>query len=477
MTTEPITEVARVERDDVVHELNRVRLLIEEHFPGLWPAVDAGLAVCATLLLKDNSNPVALIYVGGPSSSKTTVADMFADAAVEVTGMDEAGQGEEHPLIYVSDSFTPPSFVSQAANVKAKQLAKVDLLPRIRHKVLVTPELAPIFRGKEDDLVNQFKIISRVLDGRGLMTDSGTHGRRGYRGDYLFAWIGATTPFEPKVWRVMAQLGSRLTFLTMDERSQVTVNDLVTSGEGPSYAERLRACAAVVGRFLTLLFEMHGGVRSVDWDVTADPLPIREWIARLATLLAAMRSEPVKETEDGGRIGYTPAKQEGPHRANAVLGNLARGHALAHGRTQLTEDDLPLVARVTVSSMPSDASRLFKALVDRGGEALTVSEAQVALGVKHHGTAQVALRALAARGVVEFSEPEYGPHEAQFRPEWAWCASPQFQALLAGDLSKIGGCVLPVTPDLAQRQLEEEVEELETHTPQKLTAVLGEEVC
>lgn len=81
-------------------DVARVRAVVEELFPGLWPAVDAGLAVAATLLLEANANPVALVYVGGPSSSKTTVADMFTD----------------HPRCYRSDSFTPAAFVSQAAN-------------------------------------------------------------------------------------------------------------------------------------------------------------------------------------------------------------------------------------------------------------------------------------------------------------------------------------------------------------------------
>src|SRR5262249_52649738 len=179
-----------------------VRALIEEHFPGLWPAVDAGLAVAATLLLEDNANPVALIYVGPAASGKTTVADMFAD----------------HPLCYRSDNFTPASFVSHAATIKRADLAAVDLLPKIQHKVMVTPKMAPIFRGKQEDLVRQFAVLTRVLDGHGLKTDSGTHGQRGYTGDYLFAWLGCTTPFGPRVWDTMAQLGSRLFFLTMDAR-------------------------------------------------------------------------------------------------------------------------------------------------------------------------------------------------------------------------------------------------------------------
>lgn len=52
---------------------------VKEYFPELWPAVDVGLSVCASLLLADNVNPVAVVYVGMPSSGKTTVVSMFAD--------------------------------------------------------------------------------------------------------------------------------------------------------------------------------------------------------------------------------------------------------------------------------------------------------------------------------------------------------------------------------------------------------------
>ena len=113
-------------------------------------------------MLRANRNPVAVIYVGGPSSSKTTVVDMFADETTLVSDGDI-----QHPLFYISDSFTAAAFVSQASNVAPDKLAKIDLLPRIKHKVLVTPELAPTFRGKDEVLVKIFKIITRVLDLQG----------------------------------------------------------------------------------------------------------------------------------------------------------------------------------------------------------------------------------------------------------------------------------------------------------------------
>jgi hypothetical protein len=163
--------------------------------------VKAGLSTCATLLLKDISNCTALIYVGLASVGKTTVAEMFTDDAITKT----------KPLCYVSDSFTPAAFVSHAGNVNKADLEKQDLLPRTKHKVLITPELSPLFRaGKKDELMLRFTVLTRVLDGGGLQTDSGNHGSRRYRGDYVFAWLGCTTPFEEQTWQVMASLGSRL---------------------------------------------------------------------------------------------------------------------------------------------------------------------------------------------------------------------------------------------------------------------------
>lgn len=387
-----------------------VRETIGKHFPKLWPAVDLGLSTCATLLLEDNANPMAVIYVGPPSGSKTTVADMFAGATV---GSDL--------LCYRSDNFTPAAFVSHAANVRRERLPQVDLLPRLRHRVLVTPELALIFRGKEDELAKRFSVLTRVLDGQGLTTDSGTHGQRGYEGDYLFAWLGCTTPLEQNVWKVMAQLGSRLFFFEMDHSEEVKVADLIKTKV--PYKMRLADCKQVVHEYLDHLFRHHGGVRGVQWQPERNPATVIKWIARCALLLARMRTH--RSGEDA------PPAPELPHRAHAVLYNLARGHALVHGRQQLSADDLPVVARVTLSSMPTKRREVFLALVQNKGESLTVAQVQAALEVQHPNTARRVMGDLDWLGIMEYLEEGTGqPARLGFRPGWSWCAKPPFRKLL-----------------------------------------------
>ena len=131
--------------------------------------------------------------------------------------------------VYRSDKFTPKSFVSHSASVSREKLQEVDLLPRIRHRVLLVPELAPLFGLRNEDLLENFSILTRVLDGQGLSTDSGVHGRRGHTGDYLFAWIGCTTPIEYRVWKTMGKLGSRFLFFEMPAKEHSDAELVTTS--------------------------------------------------------------------------------------------------------------------------------------------------------------------------------------------------------------------------------------------------------
>ena len=269
-------------------DVSLVRNAVQANFSSLWPAVEVGLTACATLLLKDNANPVAVIYVGPPSSGKTTVARMFEGFTVD-------GQ----PLTYRSDKFTHASFVSHSANATKKDLEKnINLLPKIPHKIFITPELAPIFNGKENELVDRFAIITRVMDGQGLTTDSGTHGQIDCSGDYLFTWLGCTTPFSPSVWKVMGNLGSRLFFLLLDFAADTKVYDLVQGMKNPIKShDAVDLCRHEVQNFLEPLFHNNGGVRGIQWDTQSDSESCLEHIACCATLLANLRTPIIQKKE------------------------------------------------------------------------------------------------------------------------------------------------------------------------------------
>jgi len=223
----------------------------------------------------------------------------------------------------------------------------------------------------------------------------------------------------------MAQLGSRLFFYSMDDRPAATDADLLATDVGESYRERLDRCRRHVGRLLSEVFEANGSVRGVKWDAAGDPSVVRQWLSRLARLVAAGRSEPSRDGDD------SPGSYEAPHRAYAVLGNLARGHAFLYGRHQLADADLPLVTRVAVSSLPQRLARVFRELVVNGGEPLTVAEVKTAIGVRDSETATRAMRDLVTRGIAWMDESGQGsPTTLRLADLWAWCGEPDFRALL-----------------------------------------------
>lgn len=87
------------------------------------------------------------------------------------------------------------------------------MLPKIKNKCFLTPELAPTFAAKDDDLIQVLGILTRILDGHGYESDSGAHGHRGYNERMMFAWIGAAIDIPFKVHKLLTTLGPKLYFL------------------------------------------------------------------------------------------------------------------------------------------------------------------------------------------------------------------------------------------------------------------------
>jgi len=204
--------------------------IVTRHFPNSVAVVEACLANYCSPLLQDLSNCPALVLIGPPSSSKTTVLE-FLDTHV----------------IFPTDNFTPRSFVSHSANVEKSKLAtEVDLLPRIRRKMMVVKDLSPMFSKRADDVKEGMGVMTQVLDGRGYPSDSGPHGHRGYSGDYVFRFLAANTPLGKNIWEMMWTLGLRLLFLQIEPEIETEAEQLWKLLSVMSYREKVEECRAAV---------------------------------------------------------------------------------------------------------------------------------------------------------------------------------------------------------------------------------------
>ncbi len=332
---------------------------IVDNFPDLAFAAEICLSIFSQLLIKDVANPFALVLVDVPSAGKTITLNFFA---------------EIEELAYATDKFTPASFVSNAANVKKEKLAEIDLLPRITNKTLIVRDFATVFSKREDDLNELLGIMTRILDGEGFNSDSGIHGQRHYKGDYLFMLLAASTPIPPKVWKMMGNLGSRLFFLnlnTADKSDDQLADQLGTN----TYKAREKACKTVTTRLLQTLWTHYPD--GVDWQSHKDERNWKLIIARSARLLASLRGVVNTYNEYGNsgkpELSHTIPIIEKPDRINQLLYNLCRGHALACGRDQINKEDVRLAIELAIDSAQSERAKIFNALLEAGG-ALTTSD-------------------------------------------------------------------------------------------------------
>jgi hypothetical protein len=116
---------------------------------------------------------------------------------------------------YYTDNFSAKAFVSHSTAVSKEELVEIDMLPKIKNKCFLTPELAPTFAAKDEDLVQILGIMTRILDGHGYESDTGAHGHRGYNEEMMFTWIGAAVDIPHKVHKLLGTLGPKLYFLRL----------------------------------------------------------------------------------------------------------------------------------------------------------------------------------------------------------------------------------------------------------------------
>ncbi len=265
-----------------------------------------------------------------------------------------------HLNVYRSDKFTPKSFVSHAANVKAEDLAKMDLLPKLENKVLITKEMAPLFRGRVEDLQDNFSILIAVLDGKGLLSDTGMRGQRGYDRSIIFNWIGCTTPLPASTHRLMSQLGTRLLFYELPTL-EISDEQLLAYAEHGNPGGAEQECQQAMNGLLAQFYREHP-VASVDpKSIEVSQLLLKDLI-RWATFLTKARAELKwdEQTKNSPPVAANPP--EAPFKVVTYFKDLACGSALINGRFRVNQSDLDLIGEVAISSIPGHLRPIIREL-------------------------------------------------------------------------------------------------------------------
>jgi len=310
-----------------------------------------------------------------------------------------------------------------------------------KNKFLLTPELAPTFSLKDDDLLQSLAIITTVLDGHGYESDSGVHGKRGYSEDIMFTWLGAAVDIPHRVHKHLSTLGPKLYFFRLS-KPQYDKNDAYEQ-MGEDFRQKFHDIRITLLEYLAI-FEMNPIITKefgCEEDLSKIPLNsdkdeelARRHIIELAYLLGPLRATvPTWETKDtqGSNYAYSFAIVEAPSRAVTQLYNLAKGHALSQGRNYVTEDDIPMIVQTVLSTASLERVRIFELLIENKGR-LKTSEIVNFLNTTNP-TARRTMTELRATGLVEepyFDPEEYNPEkEIVLKDDFHWFLGDKFKEL------------------------------------------------
>lgn len=213
----------------------------------------------------------------------------------------------------------------------------------------------------------------------------------------------------------MAQLGNRILIYEI-AGEDTSEDDLMEFARSYGTNDTVAECCKLVNDFVEAHFLQHP-IESVEPESIAIPDELLRELIRYAKLISCGRVEV--ERHDRGTLEVGPA--EGPQRIILLLQTLARGLALADGRTAVAGDDLSLIRHITFSSIPTKRRELLRALL-AGGGTLDSSQVEAALDTSRP-TALDRIRELGVTGIAVYGEGDpksSTPASITLADEWKW---------------------------------------------------------
>lgn len=429
-------------QEELKRKYDHLMAVTQKNFPGLAFGLEFAISVKTVLNIKGHTLPFIGILLGPPSSLKTFIVGLFK-------------KYEKH--IYYTDNFSPHAMVTHNSALKTEQLKKVDMLPKFRNKMFLTPELSPTFSLRDDNLLEVLGMLIRIADGEGFGNDTGAQGHRGYEGEMMFTWLGAAVDIPYKVHKLLGYLGPKLYFFRLPH-TLMTEEDYFNTRNDDFATKRKEVETAFLEYFY--YFDMNPAIMIEEdtesnraiWnghkdedDIEDEGLPKIEMmpyvdeeqahkiIIKLALMLRHLRAVvPTFHTQgtQGVEYAYTLPVIEEPSRAITQMRTIARGRALSQGRPFITMDDIPMITHMAFSTATLERVKLFELLIKKGGE-LKTNDICESLGTSPP-TARRTMTELKAAGLVytTTSEEEEHYHNIEMgiilRPEFKWFLGEEF---------------------------------------------------
>lgn len=316
------------------------------------------ILICAitTLIFKGRKICITIWLVGPSSGGKGEIFRLISQLPVSERELYKS-------LFHRTDRFTENSFISNRADVRDEESRKkLDLIRKLPDKVLATAELGSFLSGHKDKLQEKFGVLTRVLDGEGLSTDTGAHGTRSVDENIEFIWLGATTELDPRKHEVLSQIGGRVMTLDLDcaEVDEVALIDSIIEGfpeEAESEISRLLAL------FYNDLFSRFPKSSVPISSITIDR-SVGSMIFGLAQVGSSLRSFIPSSEEKHAADENQRVQVEQPYRFARNLQLLGRASAVLRGDTKVNFQDVhSVLTPLVLSSGPSARHKVFKFLL------------------------------------------------------------------------------------------------------------------
>jgi hypothetical protein len=462
-----IWEIERKKRYDNLYSV------VQKYIPKAWETIELAITVKGVRRIEDVTLPLIVIIQGNPATWKTLGMEMI----------------RRWPDVCFKDKISPKSWVTHAAKDNKNELDAIDLIREIKDKMLVIPELAPIFMQNEEILFDTLNTLTRLADGNGLISHSGLHGNRGIDGALMFTMLGAIVHVPPKVYKVLSTLGPKIYFYNT-EFQQATKEDIIKEIKNEKFESKKRAIKEALFAYLhwlevcPSLIEIRTGNpdeegdhnaqgatsrskvinRVIQWDKEKDDSYAIEKIAELALFLAKLRgnaytyqTKVIAKLENGKNFeesfvedgiqkssrfeyeyGYEEPIEEEARRAGRILYNVARAHAFeVCGRNYITEEDLIIPIKFALSAANRVRVRVAKLLLTtRMTDGTFINELDTTYIVHVTRTSkssiQRTMKELQILGLVHIGKTRDSSHEnyIELKEGFKWVREERFQMLL-----------------------------------------------